>query len=88
MNCYDLLREVIVSKNLGQFRDGLIRPISFPSHRLMPPPSKLSIGLTVPPQAEPSVPYGLLLLFYLADISWTVYGKSLIGIATVLDTID
>ena len=58
MNCYDLLREVIVSKNLGQFRDGFIRPISFPSHRLMPRSSLLDFGLTVPPQAEPPVPCG------------------------------
>ena len=58
MNYPNLLHEVGVSKSLAQFRDGFIRLPGFPSHRLPPPLSKLSLGLTVPPQAEPPVPCG------------------------------
>ena len=39
-----------------QLRDGFIRPRSFPSHRLLPPLSKLSFGLTMPPQAGVRLP--------------------------------
>ncbi len=58
MNCHDLLREVMGAKNLGQFRDGLIRQMGLPFHWLLPPCSKLHLGLTMPQQPEPPVPCG------------------------------
>ncbi len=35
----------MVSKNLGQFRDGLIRQMGLPFHWLLPPCSLLHLGL-------------------------------------------
>ena len=51
MKYSNLLREDWSIQNLAQFRDGFIRPRSFPFHRLLPQCSKLHLGLTMPQQA-------------------------------------
>ena len=72
MKYSNLLREDWSIQNLTQLRDGFIRPRSFPFHRLLPPCSKLHLGLTMPQQAGVRLPQTHI-VFYLATIRLETY---------------